>query len=189
MTASRCGQSSQTVGFRALGAPRLKQGPAPQWTDSSKTDTMNRALQVLRAWRTDIVNRAIMLYEFLESSTSSRARPARRTRRRRRQSRRRRRCPPRRPGPRAARREIRARNLTDRACRSFRAPEPVTDLTAAVAGADRIRYPVMVMAPAIVISGAIRDNTRESGPAAGRRSRGCPRSRPCPRGRPAGYQR
>ena len=35
---------------------------------------------------------------------------------------------------------------------------------------------------------AIRDNARESGPAAGRRSRGWPRSRPCPRGRPASYQ-
>ncbi len=40
-----------------------------------------------------------------------------------------------------------------------------------------------------VISGAIRDNARESGPAAGRRPRGRPRSRPCPRGRPTGYQR
>ena len=39
-----------------------------------------------------------------------------------------------------------------------------------------------------VISGAIRDNARESGPAAERRSRGWPRSRSCPRGRPAGYQ-
>ena len=37
--------------------------------------------------------------------------------------------------------------------------------------------------------GAIRDNARESGPAAGRRSRGYPRSRSRPRGRSAGYQR
>ena len=39
------------------------------------------------------------------------------------------------------------------------------------------------------MSGAIRDNVRESGPAAGLRSRGRPRSRSCPRGRPTGYQR
>ena len=34
--------------------------------------------------------------------------------------------------------------------------EPVTGVTTAVAEADRIGYPVMVMAPAAVISGAIR---------------------------------
>jgi hypothetical protein len=48
--------------------------------------------------------------------------------------------------------------------------EPVTDMAAAAAGVGPIGYPVMVMASATVISGAIRDNTRESGPAAGRRS-------------------
>ena len=37
-----------------------------------------------------------------------------------------------------------------------------------------------------VISGAIRDNARESGPAAGRLPRGWRRSRPCPRGTAGG---
>ena len=70
---------------------------------------------------------------------------------------------------------IRARNLTDRTGVAGLSGHPGAghDVIAAVAEADRIRYPFMIMAPAAVISVAIRDNAQESAPDAVRRSGGC----------------
>ena len=82
-------------------------------------------------------------------------------------------------------------------------PEPVTDVTAAVTEGTRIRSPVTVKAAAgpaasgradtggrtgHFISGAIRENARESGPAAERRPADA-QVTAVPQERPASYQR